>query len=220
MDHKLAELNHAVDRYLLDEFRPEERMEFEEHLFDCPVCADQVRRDAVSIDNLKQVLLEEKEQRRRARAPRSWLTWFRPATLIPSFAALAMAVMVGYQNFVYIPHLERPQVLSTAVIAPLARDEGPVVAVDRSLPRFNLSFEVDSPRAYPSYTCEFQKDGGPTMFALNSGPRQVASFTLEFLLPTKGFPPGRYIMILRPASEPQTEIHRYSFTIQDEGSKT
>ena len=223
MDHQLAEQKHAVDRYLLDEFTPEERMDFEEHLFDCPVCADQVRQNAVFLDNAKQVMLEEEREdagnRRELNRPpaRSWFEWFRPSALIPTFAALALAVIVGYQSFVYIPGLEQPQVLSTTVIPPLARDAGPVIAVDRNLPRFNLNFEVDSPHAYPLYRCDFQKEDGSRVISLDSGPRQVASFTLDFLLPVKRFPPGRYIMILRPASELQTEIHRYTFVIQDGG---
>ena len=223
MDHELAEREQAVDRYLLDEFTPEERLEFEEHLFDCPICANQIRRDAISVDNLKEVLREGEQQaaesRRSVKPPsRGWLEWLRPATLAPAFAALILAVTVGYQNFVSIPALEQPQVLSSFVIPPLARDGGPAITVDRRLPRFNLNFEVDSPHAYPQYECDFQKDSGETVLVLSSGPREVASFTLDFLLPAKRFPAGHYIMILRAASDPQAEIHRYPFAIQDEES--
>ncbi len=222
MDHKLAEQKNAIDRYVLNELTQEERTEFEQHLFDCATCANEIRQDAIFVDNVKEVLLQEKRDASRSRqtiekpaSDRTWLSWFRPATLIPTFAALALAAILGYQSFVYIPGLEQPQVLSAKVIAPLARDGGPIITVDRRLPRFNLNFEVDSPQAYPSYQCEFQKEGSGTIFTLDSGPRQVASFTLDFLLPTKRFSPGHYSMILRPASEPQTEIHRYTFVIQD-----
>ncbi|MBV9156614.1 MAG: zf-HC2 domain-containing protein [Acidobacteriaceae bacterium] len=225
MDHKLAEQKHAVDRYILNELTLEERREFEEHLFDCPACADEVRRDAIFVDNARQVMLEEKLAASRSQpqtkefgAFHNWLAWFRPAAVMPTFAALAFAAILGYQTFVYIPGLQQPQVLSTKVIAPVARDRGPVIGVDRRFSRFNLNFEVDSPQAYASYQCEFQNESARTILTLDSGPRQVASFTLEFLLPTKRFPPGRYSMILRPATEPQTEIQRYPFVIQDGGT--
>lgn len=225
MDHKLAEQENAVERYLLNEFTPAERMEFEEHLFDCRICAEQARQDAIFADNVKAVMLEEERSASRGRSKLekgkrigSWFQWFRPATLVPAFAALAFAAILGYQNLVYIPGLEQPQVLSTTVIAPLARDEGAVVKVDRRLPRFNLNFEVDSPRPYPAYRCDFEREDGARVLSLDSGPRQVASFTLDLLLPTKRFPPGRYVMILRSNSEPQREIQRYTFVIQDGGS--
>jgi hypothetical protein len=221
MNHQLAEQTQAVDKYLLNELNEAERLEFEEHYFDCQACAEQLQHNAIVVDNLKQVLLEHQrdtsEQRASAipKSGRSWLGWLRPPTLVPTLAALALALIVGYQNFVYIPGLTRPQALETVPIPSAARDSGTVVAVDRSLPMFNLSFDVDSPQAYPSYTCDFQSESKGSIVRVDSGPRKVASFTLELLLPSKQFPPGRYVMILRPASQPEKVISRFSFAIQD-----
>jgi hypothetical protein len=80
---------------------------------------------------------------------------------------------------------------------------------------FNLSFDVDSPQAYPSYTCDFQSESERSILKVDSGSRKVAAFTLELLLPSKEFPPGRYVMILRPASQPEKAVSRFSFAIQD-----
>ncbi|MGH9696283.1 MAG: zf-HC2 domain-containing protein [Bryobacteraceae bacterium] len=221
MNHQLAEQTQAVDKYLLNELTEAERLEFEEHYFDCQTCADQLKYNAIVVDNLKQVLLEEQretsEQRVSAAAKPAagWLSWLRPATFIPAFATLVLALVVGYQNFIYIPGLTRPQALETVPIPSAARDSGPVVAVDRRLPMFNLSFDVDSQQAYPSYTCDFQGEGKGSILEVDSGPRKVASFTLDLLLPSKQFPPGRYVMILRPASQPEKVISRFSFAIQD-----
>jgi hypothetical protein len=221
MNHQLAEQTQAVDKYLLNELNDAERLAFEEHYFDCRICADRLKHNAIVVDNLKQVLLEEQRDTSEQRAAATskpgagWLSWLRPATLIPAFAALALALIAGYQNFVYIPGLTRPQALETVSISSAARDSGTVVAVDRGLPMFNLSFDVDSPQAYPSYTCDFQREGKGSILAVDSGARKVAAFTLELLLPSKQFPPGRYVMILRPASQPGTVISRFSFAIQD-----
>ncbi len=224
MDHKLAEKNSTVERYLLNELPPDERLAFEEHLFDCPVCGELVRNGAISIDNIKEVLRDEPEraiatgrpiQEQRSKWSGSrWAGWFRPATLVPSLAALALAVVVCYQGLVYIPSLERPEVLSDNVIAPLARGGGPVITVDRSRPLFNVNFEVDSPQVYSRYTCDFQLQGRGTVLQMDSGKRQFASFTLSLLLPEKLFPAGRYLMIVRPKTEPGTTIERYEFAIQ------
>lgn len=218
MDHKLAEKTGTVERYLLNELAPEERLAFEEHLFDCPICGDLVRSGAISIDNVREVLREEPDKVIATETGESrlskWAAWFRPASLIPSFAALALVAVVCYQSFVYIPSLERPEVLTDNVIAPVARSESRVVTVDRSRPVFNLNFEVDSPQVYALYTCDFHLQGKGTVLTMDSGPRQYASFTLDLLLPVKLFPPGHYVMILRPKTEPATEIQRYEFVIE------
>ena len=221
MNHQLAEQTQAVDKYLLNELNEAERLEFEEHYFDCQACSDQLRHNAIVVDNLKQVLLEDQRDTSEERVSAahkpsgSWLSWLRPATLIPTFATLALALIVGYQNFVYIPGLTRPQALETVPISSAGRDSGTIVAIDRGLPMFNLSFDVDSPQAYPSYTCEFQSESKGSILEVASGSRKVAAFTLELLLPSKQFPPGRYVMILRPASQPEKVINRFSFAIQD-----
>jgi Putative zinc-finger len=220
MEHRVAEQTNAVETYLLDEFTPEERANFEEHLFDCPICGERVRQGAMAIENMKQVFREEAvvaDPYRRTSANRGWAAWLRVPALFPTLAALALAVLVIYQNWIYIPSLEQPQVLSSDVIAPLAREGAPVVAINRGLRRFNLNFEVDAPQPYASYTCEFRRQDGTAILKLNSGPRDVASFTLGLLLPSNRFPAGRYVMILRPAAEPETEIQRYNFVIQDGG---
>jgi hypothetical protein len=222
MEHRVAEQTNAVERYLLDEFGPGERADFEAHLFDCPICGEQVRESAIAIANVKQVFREEgaipeasrQESRNRKQ---SWAAWFRVPVLIPSLAALTLAVMLVYQDGVSIPTLQQPQVLSSEVIAPLAREAAPAVVINPRLPKFNLNFEVDAPRAYASYTCEFQRENGAVILKLNCGTRQVASFTLDLLLPTKDFPAGRYVMILRPAIEPQNQVQTYNFVIQDGG---
>jgi|GEM_PF-1462567 len=228
MDHKLAESTGTVERYLLNELPPDERLAFEEHLFDCPICGDLVRSGVISIDNIKQVLREEPDRAvatgrvvaggadepRRWNWSSRWARWFRPATLTPSLAAVALAVVVCYQSLVYIPSIERPEVLTDNVIAPVTRGGGPVITVDRSRPLFNLNFEVDSPQAYPRYTCDFQLEGRGTVLQMDSGERQFASFTLALLLPEKLFPAGHYRMLVRPKAEPGTNIERYEFVIQ------
>jgi hypothetical protein len=225
MEHKLAEQTDAVDRYLLGELPDAQRREFEEHLFDCPVCAELVKDGAIIVDNLKQVLLEEKpkpSERRHSATSASrggWFSWLNAATLIPTFAAIALVAVVGYQNLVSIPELLRPQALQAVPIASVVRGGGPVVEVDRRRPMLNLSFEVDSPQAYPSYTCDFQAEGKGSILRVDSGERKVASFSLDLLLPAKQFPAGHYVMILRPAFQSQIEIERYPFVIQDKDTK-
>lgn len=133
--------------------------------------------------------------------------------LTTSLIALGLMIVVGYQNLVTLPDLEKPQLLSSAVIAAYARDETQTIRIDPALPRFNLNFMVDSPRLYSNYICEFTNDKGDRILTIDSGPRDVSSFTLSLLLSSKQFPPGRYAMILRPQSDPGAIVQRYTFVI-------
>jgi hypothetical protein len=220
MDHRVAEERNAVERYLLNEFTAEERSDFEEHLFDCTICGEQVRESAAAIDNLKEVLREEQQQSsseagQRRGLERNWKAWFRLPVLVPSLAAFMLGAIVLYQNSVFIPKLQRPQVLSSDVIAPQARESERAILVSSWEPRFNLNFLVDAPEAYPAYICDFLTESGGKIIQVTSGPEKVAAFTLGIALPTKDFPPGRYVMVLRPVTAPQTEVQRYNFVIQE-----
>lgn len=222
MDHETAERTEAADRYLLNEFTPEECIEFEAHYFDCAICADRIRTGSVFIDTVKDVMGAETVPSGAVgpniRRQSFWRLWLSPAVLTPSFVALGLMIVVGYQNLITLPNLEKPQLLSSAVIAPAARAETQTVRIDPALPRFNLNFMVDSPRVYSNYSCEFANEKGETILTMESGPRDVSSFTLSLLLASKQFPSGRYTMTLRPQSDTNAIVQRYTFVIDRGGS--
>lgn len=49
MDHTAVVRQKMTERYLLDELDAEVRDEFEEHFFDCPECALDIRADRKSV---------------------------------------------------------------------------------------------------------------------------------------------------------------------------
>jgi anti-sigma factor RsiW len=64
VDHQSALNGSFTERYVLEELAAAEAAEFEEHFFECPMCAEDVRRASVLAANLKAVLREEKMFRR------------------------------------------------------------------------------------------------------------------------------------------------------------
>jgi hypothetical protein len=207
MNHESAEKSNAVDKYLLNELSESERLDFEEHMFECQACFSLVERDAMIVGNLKEVLREPAPEKKSI-----FLSWMHPFAFVPTFAALALAVFTGYQNLVSIPAITKPQVLQTYVIDSVARGEGTAIRLDRNAPMFNLSFDVDSPQAYSSYVCDFQNDRKETVLTVDAGKPKVAAFTLSLLLPAKKFPAGQYVAIV---SGTGTEVRRLHFVIQD-----
>jgi len=57
MTHEQAVEKHAAERYLLDDMPELERFAFEEHLFDCRICAEDVRTGALMQEGVKTGLL-------------------------------------------------------------------------------------------------------------------------------------------------------------------
>jgi hypothetical protein len=112
MDHNQAVEQMAAERYLLNELTPDAREAFEEHVFDCPDCAMDLRAAVAFVDEAKAQLpaLTDPLPARpstgaiKAKGKRDqWFSWWRPAIAAPSFAALL--IVVGYQNLVTFPGL-------------------------------------------------------------------------------------------------------------------
>jgi hypothetical protein len=114
MDHEVASTTHAVERYLLGEMPSSERDAFEEHYFACMECADEIRSASVTVRDMKHVL-RDLGSARKTSSP-GWLSWLKPQVLVPTFAALSLAVVVGYQNTVVMPDLKAPRSMGAALI--------------------------------------------------------------------------------------------------------
>src|SRR5271169_2768900 len=108
MEHDVVVRQKMTERYLLDELEPEARAQFEEHYFDCPACAMDVRAGATFIEQSK-VVLAEKPVDNAARQPvpvpvpvkPGMFGWLRPAFVLPVMALLLG--IIGYQNLVTYP---------------------------------------------------------------------------------------------------------------------
>jgi len=111
MDHTEATRLQAAERYVLGELPQALREEYEEHFFDCPACALDIKAAAAFTDTTREVLREQPQRDRfrvKAAAPVSggWFSWLKPAFAMPAFAALALLLVVGYQNIVTIPSVK------------------------------------------------------------------------------------------------------------------
>jgi hypothetical protein len=126
MDHNAVVREKLTEKYLLNELDSEARDEFEEHYFDCPECARDIRAGSEFVEHSKIVLAESpvplpvRETTRDANLfGRGWLAWLRPQLTAPLLAVLL--VVVGYQNLVMYPKLQaalvQPRILPWASVA-------------------------------------------------------------------------------------------------------
>ena len=58
MEHERAIQNLAVESYLLGEMSPAERESFEEHYFECAICAEDLRAAAQFMEDAKDLLAD------------------------------------------------------------------------------------------------------------------------------------------------------------------
>lgn len=114
MNHDVAVQQKMTERFLLGELDPELRDEFEEHFFDCPDCALDVRAAATFVEHSKTVL-GGKPGLVSTPAPApvrpGWFGWLRPAFTVPAMALLL--AVIGYQDL-QLRKLHQPQVLPLA----------------------------------------------------------------------------------------------------------
>jgi hypothetical protein len=138
MTHEEAVSTLAAERYLLNEMTDQDRQTFEEHFFDCEVCADDMRSVAAMLQGAKagfagtgSKAVATTTASTTTAAPTTTATdatkpsgrvvplipkppsnrpvWYRAAAL-PWAAAATLAVVTAYQAFVVVPPLRRGSV--------------------------------------------------------------------------------------------------------------
>lgn len=228
MDHSQAVQQMTAERYLLDELTPELRDAFEEHAFDCPDCANDLRAGVAFIDEAKTLLPEliahspapglPAPSRPAAKKPR-WSFWWHPAFAAPVFAALL--AVIGFQNLATIPTLRlaatQPRLLPWVSVHAGTRGAGhtPVLA-DRKQGAV-LLIELPQDSAYTSYAFELYDAHGKRFWSQslpapseNSG----GDRTISLLIPAAGLQQeSDALAIFGISPGGRTEIDRHVFDI-------
>ncbi|HYL65177.1 MAG TPA: hypothetical protein VE077_21390 [Candidatus Methylomirabilis sp.] len=213
MNHDEALRLQAAEKYLLNEFTPPQRDEYEEHYFDCHECAEDLKATAVFLESARQLFREGvlspqvAPQHSAFPAPvpasRGIFAWLRPAFAIPAFAALL--IFIGYQNGVTIPRLKNTQ---SAALAPEiqkyvslpafeSRGEGAPSLTVKVNPHQGFVLEGDMPGNSDSgYVCQIQDQSGRVLYALPVSPQQ-AKDTVQIRIPGGVLAPGSYKLVIQ-----------------------
>jgi len=237
MTHSEAVHQMAAERYLLGELPPEVRDAFENHLFDCPECAFDIRAGVAFVDEARVQLpgltanppvsepqaASSSPVRAVSAAEKHWWSWLfaTPAFAAPVFATLL--VVIGYQNLVTLPALRteatEPRLLPAVALHAGTRGGAPTVAMaDR---KQGVLLQLDLPsgaEAYTSYAVELYNPQGKLAWSRNvaANAGNADAETLSIVLPGEGLEAGDYALAISgvAASGQRSELERQTFNVQ------
>jgi Putative zinc-finger len=229
MDHSEAVRLNMVEKYLLGELSPDARDQFEEHYFDCPECAADVRALSTFMATSRTIFHEASSVsspsavRRPTRA--GWFSWLRPAVAVPAIAALAAVVI--FQTAVTIPNLKEQaatqrggQVYESSFrLQGSTRGESASKVVIDPNQSFALDFDFTPSQTFPSYLGTLVNSSGSAILTFRvSG--EDANKELHLVIPENKLSPGTYDLVFTGKNEAMNsgqtnnQVQRLSFAVE------
>jgi hypothetical protein len=190
MDHSEAVNQMAAEKYLLGELPPDVRDAFEEHLFDCPECAFDIRTGMAFLDQAKAQLPALVATANASSSPQAFpiasdpirgisadsgqdrqdtqlRSWWRGLFATPAFAAPVFATLllvIGYQNLVTYPALRseatEPRVAMAVSLHGGVRAGGNMVVNGDRKQGVSLLIDIPESQGYISFVVDLYDTQG------------------------------------------------------------
>ncbi len=224
MDHTEAVRLQAAEKYLLGELPKAQREEYEEHYFDCPACAEELKMTVTFLESAKQIARQDASEAiaEKGLVPvpaGGWFRWLRPAFAVPVFALLL--AIIGYQSRIVIPSLKHATshaataevVKSFSLMSVGSRGEGSSLVVSVG-PHEDFGLDVDMPgNSTNGYECEIRDASGKVRFSLPISSEE-AKRTVHIHVPGGSLQPGKYSLVILPGRASSGQIVQASSGIQ------
>jgi hypothetical protein len=181
MTHQNAVEELAVERYLLGELTGESRDRFEDHMFDCPECAGDVKAGVMFASAAREELCAPATVQTTSPRPSSWFAWLvRPLVLVPALAACLLVIV--YQSAVVMPRMKTemaetqvPTVLNSTVLANAGARGGNAVAevVAPAHGFYLLSVDIPPAAGATSYRCALYSPSAALVWHIDVSAQQA-----------------------------------------------
>ena len=195
MDHEDAIRLQAAQQYVAGELPPDERDAFEEHFFECPECAEEVRWEQIFAANLRAVERERAADLHQSSFRRFWNNWLVPRPVLAFSLAANFVLALG---FVYVFLTGRPG--GGPQFIPSYYAPGPVRGEIRVLPPGATTLAVHfPPPAQPvsSYSYELTDSAGKRESAGAAQPGGGQEGDLYLAIPLTACAPGDHTLVVR-----------------------
>jgi hypothetical protein len=222
MNHDEAIREQAVERYLLGEMAEDGRARFEEHFFDCPMCASDLKSGALFVDALRAEPQAVRSPKHDIRVvpKRTAPAWFRP-WLAPALAASLL--VVAYQNILVLPAMRRatasaqvPAVMNNVILANIdARGSNTPTLTAPAFGSFLISVDIPTKNVYASYLCLLYNASGEQLWRMPITAQQAEN-TVSLRVPTDKAVNGAnelHVLGVPAAGGSPVEVGRYRFSL-------
>jgi hypothetical protein len=215
IDHDEAVKNLMAERYLLGELNAVERDAYEEHLFSCDVCFEQVKAGTEFVGHLKRMGTEELHPALVTGFVARALTNLRQPATLAAYALLVCVSGLSIYQYKTIAGLRRPQVTPGFFLSDGARAGGVKTLVVPANARFYLSIQLLQSGNFNSYQGQIldQSEHIKSSFPISVEQTQD---TIHLLVDSSVLDSGSYFLVVNGFTPDgrKTEITRYGFQLQ------
>jgi hypothetical protein len=228
MDHSEVVRLKVVEKYILGELTADLREQFEEHYFDCPECAAEVKALATFAAASRMIseedLVANAELRERAKQRRGWFSWLRPVIAAP--AIVALAAIVVFESVVTIPALKRQRTPEQTVqvyessfrVQGTTRGENTSTVTVHSNQSFGLDFDFTPAQSFENYKGMLVDPAGQAVLSFDIKGEE-ANKELHLVIPADKVHSGKYDLIfigdgMMNASSKNDQVQHVSFVVQ------
>src|ERR1051325_365504 len=183
MDHSEAQQSHAVERYLLNEMTGGERDGFEEHFFDCRLCAEDVTDGVKLVAAGRRVALNSPQV---VPMPRRWTAWLSAAA---AAVIVNIAVVGGWMLRGPSPSLAIVE--DHQIDMSVSRGTGAEATVING--KNAILYVTIEDLSYPSYEILIRDAGGKIVTTTPVTARQAAD---QIPLLLRSLPAGSYVLAI------------------------
>jgi Putative zinc-finger len=229
MDHAEVVRLKAIEKYALGELPKGLREQFEEHYFDCPECANDVKTLATLVTAGRMVFEEEGSARVAPGSVRteqpSWFSWLRPVVVVPVFTVMAATIL--FQNAITIPALKERTAGDPGVqlyqssyrVQGATRGETTSKVTRRPEESFGLDFDFTPSESFPAYQGSLVDAAGKTVLTFRVKGEE-ANRELHLAVPGGKVHAGSYALVfageaLTGTSGNTLEVQRLAFEVED-----
>ena len=215
INHEEAIKNLTAERYLLGELSEGDRDAYEEHLFSCPICFEQIKVGTEFVGHLRRIGTQNP-------AP-VFVPGFmsRIGTNVSQMAAAGAFVLllcvsgISIHQQRVISGLRAPQITPSFFLSDGAKAGGIATLVLPRKTRFELDIQVQQSGGFSSYQGLVLNESQQIKYSFPITAEQIKD-TIHLVLDSSVLRPGTYSLVVNGFKPDgmKTEITRYSFELQ------